>query len=200
LLLPKTFITSTSAPGATPGGSDQLITFRVPVEKTIPTVGLAVELPSATPIASVDVLPIAGWTHTEVTSKLAKPIVTDDGDITSAVTRITWTATNGGLTPGEFGEFTIIAGQLPDAKSLVFSAIQTYRDGSVVRWNQTAAPGSTAEPQNPAPTLTLTAQAAPTAKVEKPSTTAATTLAIVALAIAAAALGLGVVTRARSRS
>jgi uncharacterized protein len=196
-----------SAPGATRGGSDQLITFRVPVEKDKATVGLTVQLPTATPIASVDVLPMAGWRHAEVTTKLATPVKTDDGEITSAVTRITWTATAGGLAPGEFGEFTLLAGQLPDAATLTFGAVQTYSDGSVVRWIQSAAPGSTAEPDHPAPTLTLaaagstagsaagSAAAAPAPKAH--SSSAANALSIVALAVAAAALGLAVVNRAR---
>ena len=186
-----------SAPGATRGGSDQLITFRVPVEKDKATVKLAVALPTSTPIASVDVLQIAGWKHAEVTSRLAKPIVTDDGDITTAVTRITWTATAGGLKPGEFGEFTILAGQLPDAPSLTFGAVQTYSDGSVVRWIESAAPGSKTEPEHPAPTLELTAASKPTKSSS--SSSSSNVLSIVALILAAGALGLAVVNRARSR-
>jgi uncharacterized protein len=196
-----------SAPGATRGGSDQLITFRVPVEKNVPTVGLTVALPTNTPITSVDVQPLPGWTHTEKTVKLAHPVHTDDGDITEAVSQVTWKAQSGGLQPGEFGEFTIIAGQLPDVASLTFAAIQTYKDGSEVRWNEHAAPG-TAEPENPAPVLDLTAarpsQNDPSATVAKPaassSNTAPTVLAIIALVIAAAALGIAVVGNARRRS
>jgi uncharacterized protein YcnI len=207
-----------SAPGATKGGGDVEITFRVPVEKdTANTVKLTVALPTDTPIASVEVLPLAGWTHVEKTAKLAKPIVTDDGNITEAVSQITWTAANGGLKPGEYGEFTFIAGQLPDTDRLVFPALQTYSDGSVVSWNQTAAAGSTEEPENPAPILELAASsggsgsgdsAAPTASASpvaqpassaKTSTTGPTVLAIIALVVAAAALGLALVGNARRR-
>ena len=141
-----------AAPGATRGGSDQMITFRVPVEKDADTVGLKVLLPTDTPIASVDVAPVAGWSHTETTVKLAKPIVTDDGNITDAVSEIDWTAAPGqGLKPGEFGAFTIIAGQLPDTATLTFKAIELYSDGSEVDWTQVDAPGSTAELDDPAP-------------------------------------------------
>jgi uncharacterized protein len=192
-----------TAPGATKGGSDQEITFRVPVEKNADTVGLSVALPTSTPIASVDVKPIPGWAHTEKTSKLAKPIKTDDGNITEAVTQITWTAQKGqGLKPGEYGDFTFIAGQLPDVAELSFGAIQTYSDGSVVKWIQRAAPGSTEEPDFPAPTLSLvTTSADPKpAVVQKASTTAPTVLAILALVVAAAALGLAVVGNARRKA
>ncbi|MGH8961399.1 MAG: YcnI family protein [Jatrophihabitantaceae bacterium] len=193
-----------SAPGATRGGSDQEITFRVPVEKNVDTVGLAVALPTDTPIASVLVDPIYGWTQTVKTTKLATPIKTDDGDITEAVSEIDWKAQPGhGLKPGEFGAFTIIAGQLPDVSSLQFGAIQTYSDGSVVSWTQVAAPGSTAEPDFPKPTLSLAAAgatgdptvAAPAAKSS--SDTGPIVLSVIALLVAAAALGIAFVSRAK---
>jgi len=189
-----------SAPGAVRGGSDQLITFRVPVEKTVATVKFTLALPTDTPIASVLVQPIAGWTHTQKSVKLKTPIETDDGDITEAVSQITWTAQTGhGLQPGEFGSFTIIAGTLPAANSVRFSAIQTYADGSSVKWNQVPAPGSSGEPENPAPVLALPAGTSTTRVVAaKPAdTTGATVLSIVALVLAAAALGLAVVGRAK---
>jgi uncharacterized protein len=195
-----------TAPGATRGGSDQEITFRVPVEKQVHTVGFTLALPTATPIASVLVEPLPGWTHTEKTAKLAHPIKTDDGEITTAVAQISWRATGRGLAPGEFGAFTIIAGQLPDAGSLTFRALQRYADGSVVAWNQVAAPGSSAEPENPAPVLTLARAAShgvastATAAAKAPSNTGPVVLSIVALVIAAGALGLAFVSRARSRS
>src|SRR5664280_945275 len=63
-----------SAPGATRGGSDQEITFRVPVEENANTVALRIALPTDTPIASVEVQAMPGWTHTQKTTKLAEPI------------------------------------------------------------------------------------------------------------------------------
>src|SRR4051794_39359783 len=186
-----------TAPGAVRGGSDQEITFRVPVEADAATVGLTVQLPLRTPIASVLVAPMLGWTHTEKTTKLAKAVETDDGEITSAVSQITWTATKGSaLRPGEFGAFTIIAGQLPDVPSLTFKALQTYSDGKVVKWIQVAAPGAKDEPQFPAPTLDLASAAKPAASSS--SNTGPVALSIVALAVAAAALGLTVVRRAKT--
>ena len=206
--LPASAHVTVTAPGATRGGSDQEITFRVPVEKNADTVKLAVALPTATPFASVDVKPMPGWTHVEKTAKLATPIKTDDGTITEAVSQITWTAAAGqGLKPGEYGDFTFIAGLLPNTPSVVFGAIQTYSDGSVVQWNQRAAAG-TEEPEFPAPTLTLaaasptsTAAAGATTKtvVQKSSTTAPTVLAIIALVLAAAALGVAFVGNARRK-
>jgi uncharacterized protein len=203
-----------TAPGATRGGGDQEITFRVPVEKDATTVGLKVLLPTDTPIASVDVAPIAGWSHKETSIRLAKPIVTDDGNITEAVSEIDWTADPGhGLKPGEFGAFTIIAGQLPDTGALTFKAIQLYSDGSEVDWTQVDAPGSTAELDDPAPVLTLpsggpteaaaavTPQAASTpakaVATAKTSSAAGIVLGIIALVVSLIALGLVLVPRLR---
>ncbi len=188
-----------SAPGATRGGGDQEITFRVPVEKHVDTVGLTVALPTDTPIADVLVRPIAGWTHSQRTTRLPKPIVTDDGTITTAVSQITWKASPGhGLHPGEYGSFTVIAGQLPDAPSITFRALQTYADGSVVSWNQVAAPGSTVAPEDPAPVLDLapggSTEGHPTAAAGS-DTTLAVTLSVIALVLAVGALGVAVFSR-----
>ena len=190
-----------SAPGATPGGGDQEITFRVPVEKNVDTVGLTVALPTDTPIADVLVRPIAGWTHSQRSTRLSKPIVTDDGTINTAVSQITWKARPGhGLHPGEYGSFTVIAGQLPHAPSITFRALQTYADGSVVSWNQVAAPGSTDEPEDPAPVLDLAsgsgAEDRPTTAAG-PDTTLAVTLSIIAVVLALGALGVAVFLRPR---
>ena len=79
-----------------------------------------------------------------------------------------------------------------------FGALQTYSDGETVAWNESAAPGSDAEPEHPKPTLTLTA--AHGAAPEQASTTGATVLSIVALVVAAAALGFAVVGNARRKA
>src|SRR5579859_3366521 len=153
-----------SAPGAARGGTDQIITFRVPNESaTAATTELQVKFPTNTPIASVLPQPNPGWTVTVTSVKLAKPIHTDDGDIPEAVSEITWKAdsTTAGIPVGQFDQFVVIAGLLPDAPSLTFPAIQTYSDGTVVKWIEIAAPGSSSQPDHPAPVLALGA-AAPT--------------------------------------
>ena len=195
-----------SGPGATSGGSDQIITFRVPTESaTASTVGLQVKLPTDTPIASVLVQPVTGWTDSVTTVTLAKPIVTDDGDITDAVSTITWKANSpsDGIKPGQFQQFVIIAGQLPTASSLTFPAIQTYSDGTVVSWNQIAAPGSTVEPDHPAPILTLApangdTPSAPAASSSKSGHSATATIGVVLGAIGIA-LGTGAMVLALRR-
>jgi uncharacterized protein YcnI len=149
-----------AAPGVVAGASDASITFRVPDESsTAGTIGVKVQLPTDHPIAGVLVAPIPGWTATVKNTTLATPLKTDDGEITEVVSEIDWTAGSGSaIKPGFFGQFTIIAGKLPDGvSSLTFTAVQTYSDNSTVSWIEQAAPGSAAQPEHPAPVLELAA-------------------------------------------
>lgn len=77
------------------------------------------------------------------------------------VSEIDWPAgADAGIESGFYGQFTVIAGRLPDAAdALTFRAIQTYSDNSVVAWIEQAAAGSTAQSDQPAATLNLTAGA-----------------------------------------
>jgi uncharacterized protein YcnI len=138
------------------------ITFRVPTESaTAATTKLTVQLPTDQPITTVSVRPVAGWAHRETTTKLATPVKNDEGEeITEAVSTIEWTANGAAsaIKPGEYGEFSISAGPLPEVQTITFKAIQTYSDGKQVAWIEEAANG--AEPEHPAPVLTLAPAAA----------------------------------------
>ncbi len=135
------------------------LAFRVPTESdTVSTTKVEVFLPTDQPIASVSVMPVPGWTATVTHSKLAKPLTTDDGDkVTEAVTKIGWTASSAqsAIKPGQFQEFPVSLGPLPEVAAISFKALQTYSDGSVVRWIEQPTSGGS-EPEHPAPTLTLT--------------------------------------------
>ncbi len=140
---------------ATQGGYTKLA-FRVPNEKaTASTIKLEVGLPTDTPIASVSLRPLTGWTVVIESTKLATPITTDDGEITEAVTKITWTASAGAeIKPGQFQEFEVALGPLPEVDQLIFKALQTYSDGDIVRWiDEPRSDGS--EPEHPAPVIHL---------------------------------------------
>ncbi|WP_034217500.1 YcnI family protein [Actinoplanes subtropicus] len=148
---------------ATPGGYTK-VTFRVPNEKdNANTTKLEVALPAGQPIASVSTKPIPGWTAVTEKTKLTTPIKSDDGDITEAVTKITWTAdATSAIKPGQFQEFDVSLGPLPTSGQMVFKALQTYSDGDVVRWIDEPTTDGT-EPDHPAPVLKLTAATAPAA-------------------------------------
>ena len=141
---------------ATQGGYAAL-TFRVPNESaTAATTKLEIALPTDHPFASVSLKPIPGWKATTTTAKLAKPIDNHGTQVTEAVSRVVWTATNAasGIQPGQYQEFSISVGPLPeDADKIYFKALQTYSDGEVSRWIEEQT--GSAEPENPAPMLTL---------------------------------------------
>jgi uncharacterized protein YcnI len=145
-------------PDSAPKGGSQILSFAVPNESnTANTTELEVTFPTKYPIATARTQPMPGWSASVATTTLTKPVKTDDGDVTEAVASITWTATDGGLKPGEFDLFTISTGPLPTkGNQVVFKAIQTYSDGEVVSWIQKTVKGAP-EPEHPAPVLQLTA-------------------------------------------
>ncbi len=149
----------TVSPGEAGQGEYAKLSFRVPNESdTASTVRVRFEFPKATPLPSVRVKPHPGWTVKVTESKLPRPVDVGDVRLDRAVTAVTWTAAKGSaIGPGEFDEFDVSVGPLPaKASSMSFPAVQTYDDNKVVRWDQAQAPGA-AEPEHPAPTLTLVA-------------------------------------------
>jgi uncharacterized protein YcnI len=136
-------------------GSTAELTFRVPNEESrAATVELQLQVPTAHPIAQFLVKPVPGWTISVQTLQLDKPLVTDDGSFSTAVSEVTWKG--GTIEPGQYQDFSVSADPLPSGISqLVFKAIQTYSNGDVVRWIDLSQPGQP-EPEHPAPVLTLT--------------------------------------------
>ena len=149
-----------SSADAAPGGFGEL-TFRVPNESdTASTVSLRVQVPTDTPLASVSVKPVPGWTAVTTTGPIDPPVEVHGSDVTEAVTEITWTADPGaGIAPGEYQTFSISAGPIPEVDELVFPTIQTYDDGQESAWIEPTVDGEE-EPENPAPVLSLSGAAA----------------------------------------
>lgn len=141
-------------PGQAAPGSYATLTFMVPTESaTAGTVKVELDLPTKTPFISVSYQPLTGWTAHVETEKLATPVKTDDGTITEAPIRITWTAEPGlQVGPGQFQEFVVQAGAVPKTGSILLPVHQTYSDGTVVDWVEPT-PASGQEPAHPAPTL-----------------------------------------------
>ncbi|MDX3853002.1 YcnI family protein [Streptomyces sp. AK02-01A] len=139
-------------------GGYATINFKVPNERDdASTVKVEVNFPTDHPLASVMAEPIAGWKIDIAKSKLSKPLELHGSTITEAVSKVTWTAAGGKIGPGQFQQFPLSVGQLPeDADQLVFKALQTYDDKEVVRWIEEPKEGA-AEPESPAPVLKLSA-------------------------------------------
>jgi uncharacterized protein len=145
----------TITPDSVPAGSAAVLTLHVPNEEArADTVKVDVQIPTGHPIAQLLVQPVPGWSVSVRTVRLAKPITTDDGTFSQAVSEVIWSG--GRIVPGQFQSFTISADPMPTGISqLAFKAIQTYSNGDHVRWIDLPQPGQPA-PDHPAPTVTLT--------------------------------------------
>ncbi|MED4156463.1 YcnI family protein [Priestia aryabhattai] len=101
-------------------GSYEKFTVRVPTEKDIATTKVKVEIPKDVEISRFE--PKEGWKY-----ELQE-------DSSGLITSVTWTATDAGLSPTEFGEFSMQGKVGDNAKKIVWKAYQTYKDGSTVAW------------------------------------------------------------------
>jgi periplasmic copper chaperone A len=151
-------------PDTAEAGGYATLAFRVPNERDdASTTRLEVVFPRDSPLGHASVKPIPGWTSTTTMKKLATPIRSGDSEITEAPSSIVWKG--GSIGAGEFQEFEISTGRLPDdAGTLAFKAVQTYSNGEVVRWIEIPSAGG-AEPEHPAPMLTVAPPEAATGDV-----------------------------------
>ncbi|MFI7211896.1 YcnI family protein [Micromonospora maritima] len=184
--------------------------FRVPNESdTASTVKVEVNLPANAPVGSVSTMPVPGWTVAVEKRKVDPPIEVHGSQLTEAVSKLTFTAAQGGgVKPGEFQEFPVSMGPLPQVDTMVFKVLQTYSDGNVSRWIEEPTPGAE-EPENPAPVLRLAAAASPSANVPAVATAgdddddddsgAGTALGVAGLVAGLAGLVLGGLAFARTR-
>ncbi|SCL34599.1 Uncharacterized protein YcnI [Micromonospora pallida] len=192
---------------ATQGGYGRFA-FRVPNESdTAATTKVEVVLPENAPVGSVSTMPVPGWTVTVEKRKVDPPVEVHGSQLSEVVSKLTWTAAaGGGVEPGQFQEFAVSMGPLPQTDQMVFKTLQTYSDGNVQRWIEAPTPGGE-ESESPAPVLTLAApspSAAPAARGADEEAGAdgsgpALGLGIAGLVAGLAGLGLGAVAYARTR-
>jgi uncharacterized protein YcnI len=146
-----------SSGDAEPGGYGKF-TFRVPNESdTASTVALRIQIPEDAAMGSLRAQPVPGWTVTTSTTELSEPIEVHGQEISSYVSLVEYRAADGGgIAPGQFQEFALSGGPIPDVEQLTFPAVQSYSDGSEAAWIEPTVAGQ-AEPERPAPVLSLTA-------------------------------------------
>ena len=165
---------SVSSQDAAPGGFGEF-TFRVPNESdTASTVAIRIQIPKGAAMASLQTEAVPGWTVVTTTADLPKPVKNDDGqEITSYVSVVEFrAASGGGIGPGEFQEFALSGGPLPDVKQVAFPVVQSYSDGSEAAWIEPTVEGQP-EPDLPAPVLKLSADPGTSAPATAPATSAA---------------------------
>jgi uncharacterized protein len=189
-------------PDTAPQGAEMRLDIRVPNERDdATTTKVDVLLPRG--FAEALPQPVPGWSAKITHVKLNPPVQTDDGPITEGVSRITWTATSkaSGTPVGDFQDFALevlVPGKA--GSTLTFKALQTYSNGTVVRWI------GAKDSDTPAPTLAVTAPASganatPTATPAASSSNgnSSNALAIPALIIGALGLITGGLALAASR-
>lgn len=140
-------------PNEVPTGSFATLSIRVPNEsESANTTKLAVQFPPGFLDVSTEYMP--GWSAEVKTGKLAKPVQTDDGEVTEQVKEITWTGSGGEgrIPPGQFLSFPIST-EIPGkaGEELTFKVLQYYDNGEVKRW--IGPPNS----EEPAPQIDVTA-------------------------------------------
>ncbi|MCM0678889.1 YcnI family protein [Micromonospora phytophila] len=198
---------------ATQGGYGRFA-FRVPNESdTASTTKVEVVLPENAPVGSVSTMPVPGWTVAVQKRKVDPPVEVHGSRLSEVVSKLTWTATgDAGVKPGQFQEFPVSLGPLPQVDTMVFKTLQTYSDGNVQRWIEEPVAGAE-EPESPAPVLTLAAatpSAGPTGTAggteadddddaEDDGDGAATALGVAGLVAGAGGLLLGGLAFARTR-
>jgi uncharacterized protein YcnI len=140
----------TVTPGAAVAGSYTLLTVKVPNESaTAATNRLELSIPAATPFSSVSYVPVPGWNTKLIRTTLPTPVTVNDNKVTEAVTSVVWTAQAGSeIVAGQLQTFQLSVGPVPDTGSILLSAEQTYTDGTVVKWEDTAEGA-----EHPAPVL-----------------------------------------------
>ena len=146
-----------SSTDAAAGGYGKL-TFRVPNESdTASTVALRIQIPEEAAMASLRTAPVPGWTVTTTTSGLDEPLEAHGQEIREYVSVVEFRAEDGGgIAPGQFQEFALSGGPLPELDRITFPTVQSYSDGSESAWIEPTIDGQ-AEPESPAPVLTLAA-------------------------------------------
>ena len=208
----------TITPDSVEPGGYTTITVRMPNEsETESTVRLDLTLPSDTPLSSVRYAPMPGWVVETEREQFDPAVTVGDAEITEAITRISWSAEPGfEIGEGEFQEFALSLGPIPDVENLILVADQHYSDGSVVSWSEE---GEDAE--HPAPVLYVNAEpaghhgaaadketSADTASSERPTAASDTTpvsspdvlarvLGIAGLVVGAVGVAFGITARRR---
>jgi uncharacterized protein YcnI len=133
-LAPEASAHAEITPAKVPANGESDFVLSVEGEENAPTVKVAMQLPAGMP--DVKALPVSGWN-----SQMAGRV-------------ITWTG--GRIRQGDFGKFEVRA-QFPNRPGarLKFPTVQTYGNGTVVRWI------GAASSDTPAPTILLTAAVQP---------------------------------------
>ncbi len=141
-------------PAVAQRGGPAALVFSVPGERPAAhTTKIELLAPEKTPIAEIYPMSVTGWAPLLTSRKLDKPIEVIHGTrTTEVVTKVTWKRVGKAVPKaGEPVLLKVSLGPMPEAEQVAFTIVQTYSDGTVVRWAD--APGAA----HPAPVVRLLA-------------------------------------------
>ncbi|MGC4759713.1 DUF1775 domain-containing protein [Micromonospora trifolii] len=138
----------TTTPTEARQGDAVRLEFSVPEERAgTKTNQIEVRLPADAPIAEVYPMSVNGWAPRISSRTLDKPVAgIHSSGVTTVTTAVTWVRV-GASDPGP-ARLALSMGPMPQAERLTFEVVQTYADGTVVRWADATGP-------HRAPALTL---------------------------------------------
>ncbi|USB33692.1 YcnI family protein [Paenibacillus sp. YPG26] len=111
----------TVKPSASKPKAYETYTLKIPVEKEVPTVKIAIKVPAGVDFKNYQ--PVPGWK--------VETVKDDAGRITT----VTWAAEgDGGIEPGQFQQFNFVAKNPDKETSIAWDAYQYYKDGTIVEW------------------------------------------------------------------
>ncbi|MFG1764050.1 DUF1775 domain-containing protein [Micromonospora parva] len=112
--------------------------FTVPAERAgTTTKQIEVRLPADAPVAEVYPMSVDGWAPRISSRTLDKPLAgIHSSGVSTVTTAVTWVRV-GASDPGP-ARLALSMGPMPQAERLTFEVVQTYADGTVVRWADAA--------------------------------------------------------------
>ncbi|MGC4854128.1 DUF1775 domain-containing protein [Micromonospora sp. DT4] len=138
----------TTTPTEARQGDAVRLEFSVPEERAgTKTTRIEIRLPADAPVAEVYPMSVDGWAPKIDSRTLDKPVAgIHSSGVSTVTTAVTWIRV-GAATAGP-ATLALSMGPLPQAERLRFEVVQTYADGTVVRWTD-------ADGAHGAPVLTL---------------------------------------------
>ncbi|MFF4880501.1 DUF1775 domain-containing protein [Micromonospora sp. NPDC000668] len=124
----------TTTPTEARQGDAVRLEFTVPEERAGTTTRqIEVRLPADAPVAEVYPMSVTGWAPRISSRTLDKPVAgIHSTGVSTVTTGVTWIRVGKGE-PGP-ARLALSMGPLPQAERLTFEVVQTYADGTVVRW------------------------------------------------------------------
>ncbi|MGC9669346.1 YcnI family protein [Planosporangium sp. 12N6] len=140
----------TVTPSQAPRGGPAELAFQVPEERPgAYTTKVELVAPEATPIAEIYPMSVDNWAPSSTMRTLDHPVELIHGTQSTEVTAtVTWIRVGGPpADPSTPDQLRVSLGPMPDTDRVAFTIVQTYSDGTVVRWAD--------QPGHRAPVVTL---------------------------------------------